>query len=83
MSRIGLLEPDHYDLLKTATSFLGQTADRLEQTRDQLATLNQNIETFTKSQDSLSEKIYWLNVILALATAGGTFVALVSLAKNW
>ena len=75
-----MLDSRRLELIQTS---LAETVSPLRGTHDQLTKLNENIKAFITAQNSLGKKIYWLNVILALATAGGTFVAVVTLAKNW
>jgi len=52
---------------------------RLDKIEGAASTLNKSVDSFITSQDKLGMKIYWLNLILALATVSGTIIAFFAL----
>ena len=61
---------------KRIETSMGQMADKIEQSFKSFeASVSQNA---TSSQE-LAKKVYWLNVVLALATVAGVVIAILSL----
>lgn len=47
-----------------------------------LSVLTQTINENSKSADNLGNKVFWLNVVLAIATAIGTIVSVIDLVRK-